>query len=82
MMFFFGRDGEKPPERALRERKAKAVCAACPLQAECLDYALRHPVHDGIWGGLNREELSCERRRRFRRAGVSRRRAGVSPVGS
>ena len=86
MMFFFGPDGERPPEREHRERKAKVVCAACPLRAGCLDRALRHPVHDGIWGGLNCEELSAERRRRFRRSsgrvGVSQRRAGVSPRGS
>lgn len=67
MMLFFGPDGEKQPERGIRERKAKVVCAACPLQAQCLDYALRHPVRYGVWGGLTCEELSLVRRRRFRR---------------
>jgi len=71
MMFFFGPDGERPPERELRERKAKVVCAACPLQAGCRDYALRHPVRHGIWGGLNKEELSAERRRRFHRTSAA-----------
>lgn len=66
MMLFFGPDGERPAERAIRERKAKAVCAVCPLRAECLEYALRHPARFGIWGGLNAEELAAERRRLLR----------------
>ena len=68
MMLFFGHDDETPPERGIRERRAKVVCAACPLRPECLEYALQHPVSHGIWGGLNSEELSSERRRRYRRA--------------
>ena len=71
MMLFFGPDGERQPEREVRERKAKVVCTACPLQAQCLDYALRHAVRHGIWGGLSPEELSCERRRRFRKTSVA-----------
>ena len=34
---------------------AKAVCARCPVRANCLSYALiTRP--DGIWGGTTREE--------------------------
>jgi WhiB family redox-sensing transcriptional regulator len=71
MMLFSGPDGERPAERVIRERKAKAICAPCPLRAECLEYALRHPTRYGIWGGLSSEELSAEhcrvlRRRTFR----------------
>lgn len=33
-------------------REAKAVCARCPVSAECLDYALSHSIREGIWGGL------------------------------
>jgi WhiB family transcriptional regulator, redox-sensing transcriptional regulator len=71
IMLFFGPDDETPPERGIRERKAKVVCAVCPLQAACLDYALRHPVRFGIWGGLTCDELSSERRRRLRRTGAA-----------
>ena len=74
MMLFFGPDGERPPEREIRERKAKVVCARCPLRAECLEYALRHPARYGIWGGLSPEELAAERRRLLRR--------GAYPIGS
>jgi WhiB family redox-sensing transcriptional regulator len=66
MMLFFGPDGERPPDREIRERKAKAVCARCPLRAQCLEYALRHPAGHGIWGGLNSEELAAEHRRLLR----------------
>jgi len=34
VVLFFGPDGERQPEREIRERKAKAVCAACPVRAD------------------------------------------------
>jgi WhiB family redox-sensing transcriptional regulator len=70
MMLFFGPDGERPAEREIRERKAKAICALCLLRTECLEYALRHPARYGIWGGLNGEELAAEHRRLQRRGAL------------
>jgi WhiB family transcriptional regulator, redox-sensing transcriptional regulator len=70
---FFGPDGETEPERRIRERQAKAVCAACPVRAECLDYALEHQMRAGIWGGLNEHERFTERLRRAHRASAVRR---------
>jgi WhiB family transcriptional regulator, redox-sensing transcriptional regulator len=35
---------------------AKAVCGRCPVQANCLSYALLTEQSDGIWGGTTREE--------------------------
>ena len=70
MMLFFGPDGERPSGREIREGKAKVICARCPLRAECLEYALRHPARYGIWGGLNSEELAAERRRLLRRGAL------------
>ena len=67
-LLFFGPDGERQPEREVRERKAKAVCASCPVLAECLAYAISRPEKYGVWGGLNEEERASERRRRMRRA--------------
>jgi WhiB family transcriptional regulator, redox-sensing transcriptional regulator len=61
---FFGPDGEKGQDREIREAKAKAICASCPVRAQCLDYALRNSIKHGVWGGLNREERTRERRRR------------------
>ena len=33
LLLFFGPDGERQPERDIRERKAKEICAACPVRA-------------------------------------------------
>jgi WhiB family redox-sensing transcriptional regulator len=68
---FFGPDGERQPEREIRERKAKSVCADCPVRAQCLNYALSRPEKYGVWGGLNEEERAGERRRRMRRANAA-----------
>lgn len=65
---FFGPDGERQPEREVRERKAKSICARCPVRGECLEYALGKPERYGVWGGMNEEERASERRRRSRRA--------------
>lgn len=41
---------------------AREVCRACPVQAECLDFALETNQEAGIWGGTSEDE-----RRRLRR---------------
>ena len=52
-------------------RKQALVCAACPVQAECLTYAVSRPEKYGTWGGLNEDERASERRRRMRRANAA-----------
>jgi WhiB family transcriptional regulator, redox-sensing transcriptional regulator len=37
-------------------RRAKAICATCPVSTQCLTYALTHRQEQGIWGGLTDEE--------------------------
>ena len=32
---------------------AKKVCAECPVRLECLEYANRLHIFDGVWGGLS-----------------------------
>ena len=34
---------------------AKAICARCPVKAECRAYAIEHDLH-GVWGGTTRRE--------------------------
>lgn len=41
------------PDKGGSTRAAKAVCAACPVRQQCLDYALAHRETSGIWGGLS-----------------------------
>jgi WhiB family redox-sensing transcriptional regulator len=71
LILFFGPDGERQPEREIRERKAKSVCMRCPVRGECLDYAVSRPEKYGTWGGLNEDERASERRRRMRRANAA-----------
>ena len=57
-------------------QKAKRICngtlkrKACPVKAECLDYAMRHGIKHGIWGGLDPDErdLVARRQRRLKAA--------------
>lgn len=37
------------------ERAAKRFCATCPVQSDCLEYALVYDTY-GIWGGMSRVE--------------------------
>jgi len=47
------------PEKGSSNRDAKRVCLACPVKAECLQYALDNDEQFGVWGGLS----SAERRK-------------------
>ena len=42
--------------------RAKAVCATCPVAAECLSWALETNQPDGIWGGHTLKERRAIRR--------------------
>ena len=50
LMLFFGPDGERQPERDVRERKAKQVCASC--------HAHRRRSHRA-GAGVLRPTLTC-----------------------
>lgn len=32
---------------------ARRICATCPVQAPCLEYALVHRIDHGVWGGAS-----------------------------
>ncbi|WP_199584442.1 WhiB family transcriptional regulator [Blastococcus sp. TF02A-30] len=51
------------PEKGGSTREAKRVCTGCPVQAQCLEFALANDERFGIWGGLSERE-----RRRLRSA--------------
>jgi len=44
------------PEKGKRSRDARAVCADCPVRAECLKYALAQGRVYGVWGGTTERE--------------------------
>ncbi len=56
------------PERGASTRKAKAICAACQVQAECLEFAITESEKFGIWGGLSERERRKIRKQRALRA--------------
>jgi WhiB family redox-sensing transcriptional regulator len=65
-VLFYGPDGERQPERDIREKAAKEMCAGCPVLAPCRDHALSRPEKDGWWGGMSEDERKSERRKRLR----------------
>jgi WhiB family redox-sensing transcriptional regulator len=69
---FFGADGE--PDWALRwrEKRAKAICASCPLREACLSVALAEGYTSGVWGGLGEQEITNLRKSIASRARAAR----------
>ncbi len=45
-----------------QHRQAKTVCAACPVLAECLTFALDRGLDYGVFGGLTADERRALRR--------------------
>ncbi len=43
--------------------RAMAVCAACPVIEDCLEYALETNQRAGIWGGTSERERKSLRRK-------------------
>ncbi len=61
---------ETDPDLFFPDRKAgdsaaaaKRICHACPVQAECLEYAVRTNQTIGIWGGRAVRQIREARRR-------------------
>lgn len=55
-LFFPPTTSERKEERERRELRAKAVCRVCPVQADCLRYAIESTEQYGIWGGYTETE--------------------------
>lgn len=49
------------PEPGGRTAEAKAICATCEVQKQCLAYALAAGERYGVWGGLTHKELRALR---------------------
>lgn len=54
--------GRPPKQHPFREHKMKAVCRACPVRVECLEYGLNE--REGVWGGMTEVERRQVRRQR------------------
>lgn len=44
------------PDDKCGSEAAKLVCSACPVRAECLEYALELHERWGVWGGTSEHE--------------------------
>lgn len=56
---------EHKPDREAREARAKAICARCPVRAQCLEWALETREPHGVWGGYaegERKQMLAGRR--------------------
>ena len=62
---FFAPEGfESERAKAVREAQARSLCAACPVQAQCGDYAQQHRAAYGVWAGMSEEDRENEREER------------------
>lgn len=52
------------PETRAEEKQALAICATCPVELDCLDYAFEADIRFGVWGGMTEKQ----RRRLTRRS--------------
>ena len=66
--------GDWFPERGGSNLEVKAICQACPVQRQCLTYALEFPERFGTWGGAS------ERQRELMRARIIKKMATVTEV--
>ena len=39
-----------------RIKSARKVCLSCPVQFECLSYAVVHAISWGVWGGTSTDQ--------------------------
>jgi len=52
---------DETDERSVK--KAKGICAVCPVMEDCLQYALETNQRSGIWGGTTEKERKSLRRK-------------------
>jgi hypothetical protein len=47
-------------------QQARALCEACTVKTECLEYALEYPPADmhGVWAEMTSRQLAAEQKRR------------------
>lgn len=55
-IFFPPSQMERRSEKRMREKRAKEICASCPVLQDCRNYAITIREQHGIWGGLTEGE--------------------------
>jgi len=57
---FYPPDYARGRAKVAWEAQAKAICADCPVVAECRDYAISAREAHGIWGGTSPQDRNME----------------------
>jgi WhiB family transcriptional regulator, redox-sensing transcriptional regulator len=70
-----GRRRHRPSLTSIEIRRAKAICAVCPVLWDCFQYAMENDEEYGVWGGTTRRE-----RQRLRRTSGHRSSAVVASL--
>jgi len=67
-LWFPRSEGQRSRNRgvAAATMTAKAICGQCPVQSQCLDYAITCDIRFGIWGGRDESERGRLTGRRMR----------------
>jgi WhiB family redox-sensing transcriptional regulator len=65
-----GTDGDAFfPEQGDTAEYAKKTCMGCPVQLDCLTYAIDNNIIHGIWGGMNdKQRRIWKHRPRYQRS--------------
>jgi WhiB family transcriptional regulator, redox-sensing transcriptional regulator len=53
---YHGWQRNRPSLTSVEIRRAKAICATCPVLWECFQYAVEEEEEYGIWGGTTPRE--------------------------
>jgi WhiB family redox-sensing transcriptional regulator len=59
------------PRAEAQTKLAKSICNTCPVQPQCLEYALGANAQYGVFGGMAEEERREVRRHLSRRYGLA-----------
>lgn len=44
----------------------KRICALCPRQMDCVEYAIEHGITDGVWGFASKKRARVRRNKSLR----------------
>lgn len=51
-----GKKRHRPTLTSVEIRRAKAICAVCPVLQDCYDHAMKNEEDYGVWGGTTHKD--------------------------
>jgi WhiB family redox-sensing transcriptional regulator len=51
------------PEKGQNIGDLRKVCESCPVRGRCLEYAIKHNLTDGLWGGYSPSQRETIKRK-------------------